>query len=110
MNRGHANGSIDNQKSTISNDSTIRDRESTFSLPGIQHAPDLSLLTLADVERAVRRLRNTVRPCDGVVGLHQLRFSSEAIREDFEVTGCLSPGHRLERDVVASLRKRRAIP
>src|SRR6188768_3389990 len=80
------------------------------SLPRIHHAPDLSLLTLADVERAIGRLRHTIRSRDRVVGLHQLRFSGEAICEDLEITRRLAIRHRLERHVVAGLRKRRAIP
>src|SRR6185503_1307131 len=76
----------------------------------IDDPPDPALLAVADIERAVRRLRDAVGPIDGVARIEQRLLAGEALREHFEGAGGLAGGKRLERDVVAGLRLGRAVP
>src|SRR6185436_4675848 len=78
--------------------------------PGVDDAPDSALLAVANIQRAVGRLRDTVGPIEGVARIEQRLLAGEALREHFEGAGRLAGGKRLERDVVAGLRLGRAVP
>src|ERR1043166_2988116 len=72
----------------------------------IQDPPDLALVAVSNVERAVRRLRDAVRAEDRAIRIR----SCEPRREELVVTARLAAGKLLKHDVVAVLRQRRAVP
>src|SRR5262245_49815996 len=82
----------------------------TLFTAGVHHAPDLALLALGYVQRAVRRLCHAVSARHGAVWCLQVVRAGEAIGKDLELTRGLAVREGLEGDVVAFLRKRRTIP
>src|SRR5580692_630620 len=81
-------------------------RDSGAALIG--DAPDSAVHVVRNVERAVRRRRKAGRAEGGAAGV--LVGAGEAVREDDEVARGLAVGKRLEDDVIALLRQRRAVP
>src|SRR6185436_17519565 len=78
--------------------------------PRVDDAPDSALLAVADIQRAVRRLRDAVGPVERVARIQQRLLAGETLSEHFEGAGRLAGGKRLEGDVVAGLRLRRTVP
>src|SRR5437667_6224398 len=76
----------------------------------VENAPDAALLAVGNVQRPIRTLSHTIRTSRGIIGSHERRLSGEAIGENFKVTRRLATRERLERNVVAFHRHRRAIP
>src|SRR4029453_17053230 len=73
------------------------------------HAPDLPLVAVADVERAVRTLSHAVGAVRCIAwASKRLCFAGEALGEHFEHAGRVPVRKRLEGHVVTGLR--RAIP
>src|SRR5215471_17273798 len=51
----------------------------------VEDTPDFPLLTVRDVERSIRRLRDAIGPRDCLVRLHQRILARKAVREHLEL-------------------------
>src|SRR5262245_2667958 len=80
------------------------------SLSGIGDAPDAALLRVGHVQRAVRTRRESHRAVGGVARVVAFERAREAVGEFLVLARGLAVLHRLEHDLVARLRLRRAIP
>src|SRR6187402_2834301 len=78
------------------------------ALPQVRHPPDAALLVVTYIECAIRPHGQARR---AVIRATRCLFrSGEAVGEDHVVTRGLAVGHGLVHHVVATLRRRRAIP
>ncbi len=78
------------------------------ALAQVRHAPDATLLVIADIERTIGTDRETGRAMRSATrGFLRTR---KAIGEDHVFASSLAISHRLEGDCIATLRTGRAIP
>src|SRR5216684_28666 len=76
----------------------------------VDHAPDTAFHALGDVQRAVRRLCDTIGAIGSLVRRSRRLRAGKPVGEHFELAGRLAVSERLEGYVVAILQRWRAVP